>query len=501
MAERVAQFMDLPDSCLALAFAYLAEGSLACSAATCTQIVSVARADRLWLPLAARRWRFGTAATSSSLLTPGARDVASANALAAALAVPLNRETDAFGFFHRRCNIDFMVATLTLQFDAAKSVRGTPAGGKRHPMVGAVVQIDGLVKAPQYNGCSAVVTSAVSSETDASQERCGVTLLSLPFFRTLSVNLNRLTVLRPALSLADAQKHVLEIGVDSVDILLRLSLLPDSASRGTASYLLGLVKEEWAVKQWEVLLQDPSRADLLEEGGLVLSQWADPSIDVSAVRAQLKSLADSASSQTAAGASLRDRIDIVNRVLFDEYGLTGNVTNYYDPNNSFLHAVLKARKGIPISLSIIWAALARRLAIPCFLCPSMPQHVLVRVSTGTNSVTEDMYLDVFGRKTMDFQGLQAFVNGMGIPFNALVNTDFVAERPATAVYARQLRNLMGIYGSALERNTRWDVAGLQDYIAVLSQSIVVAGAAEQRGLRQQRDMVREQRDRALGIVG
>ena len=54
---------------------------------------------------------------------------------------------------------------------------------------------------------------------------------------------------------------------------------------------------------------------------------------------------------------------MLNRVLFHEYGLRGNTDHYTDPLNSYLDQVLIRRKGIPISLSIVYLLVAERVGM------------------------------------------------------------------------------------------------------------------------------------------
>ena len=52
---------------------------------------------------------------------------------------------------------------------------------------------------------------------------------------------------------------------------------------------------------------------------------------------------------------------VMNRVLFHEYGFRGAGKDFENPQNSFLHRVLERRKGLPITLSVIYILIARRL--------------------------------------------------------------------------------------------------------------------------------------------
>ena len=58
-----------------------------------------------------------------------------------------------------------------------------------------------------------------------------------------------------------------------------------------------------------------------------------------------------------------DAVAVINRVLFDEEGFTGNRDDYYDPENSYLDRVLTRRTGIPITLSIVYLEVARQLGL------------------------------------------------------------------------------------------------------------------------------------------
>src|SRR5262245_24986057 len=60
------------------------------------------------------------------------------------------------------------------------------------------------------------------------------------------------------------------------------------------------------------------------------------------------------------------RLESAVRWLYEDAGFYGNVANYYDPRNSFLHEVLVRRTGIPISLAIVLLEACRRAEIPAY---------------------------------------------------------------------------------------------------------------------------------------
>jgi len=222
-------------------------------------------------------------------------------------------------------------------------------------------------------------------------------------------------------------------------------------------------------------MKEPSQAMTLEEGALVLSQWAYPHADVAGMRATLQQLAARATALGAVRQSSRQekphREEVeeiaaaLNKVLYDEFGLHGNVQDYYNPENSLLHRVLDRRRGIPISLCIVWSAVARRVGLESHPLAFMPQHVLIRVpvrrqemTDGLGLETTDLYIDAFdGGKIMDWESVLTFlsqtlnVRPVDLPASVIEASGFyqrfVEVQPPVRLYMRLLSNLMHIFRS------------------------------------------------------
>jgi regulator of sirC expression with transglutaminase-like and TPR domain len=77
-------------------------------------------------------------------------------------------------------------------------------------------------------------------------------------------------------------------------------------------------------------------------------------------------------------------------VLFDEEGFTGNAEDYYNTANNFLPAVLEAKRGLPITLSLIYKNVAGRLGIRAFGI-NLPGHFLVGVECGESVMLVDPF--------------------------------------------------------------------------------------------------------------
>jgi len=114
----------------------------------------------------------------------------------------------------------------------------------------------------------------------------------------------------------------------------------------------------------------------LETGALLLARTVFPDLDVGLSCRRLDDLAARCRELIAEPLSVREKCRVMNRVLFHENGYRGNLEHYTDPLNSFLPLVLERRKGIPISLSIVYLLVAQRLGID--LEPvGLPGHFMV----------------------------------------------------------------------------------------------------------------------------
>jgi regulator of sirC expression with transglutaminase-like and TPR domain len=86
----------------------------------------------------------------------------------------------------------------------------------------------------------------------------------------------------------------------------------------------------------------------------------------------------------------RDFIEKAQKYLFEDLGFHGNQTDYFDPLNSCLNQVLERRTGIPVSLSVLYMEVARRLAMPVYGI-GLPRHFIIQVDDGNFAAYIDPY--------------------------------------------------------------------------------------------------------------
>lgn len=150
-------------------------------------------------------------------------------------------------------------------------------------------------------------------------------------------------------------------GKESADFLQELARQPDQALARHASQYLRELNFTDPVSEFRDFIRSMNYE--LETGALLLSRTVNPSLDVGACCLQLDALAARCRELIAEPATAREKCRVLNRVLFHEHGLHGNSENYADPLNSFLDQVLIRRKGIPISLSIVYLLVAERVGL------------------------------------------------------------------------------------------------------------------------------------------
>lgn len=114
-------------------------------------------------------------------------------------------------------------------------------------------------------------------------------------------------------------------------------------------------------------LADLAGADRLAEANLLLARFVRPDLDEASVMERIGRLAKKVEGDT--HLSLR-------RVISIAEGIGGNVDDYHHPDNHFLDTVLATRRGIPLTLSILWIEVGRRAGIE-MEGVGMPGHFLV----------------------------------------------------------------------------------------------------------------------------
>jgi regulator of sirC expression with transglutaminase-like and TPR domain len=172
-------------------------------------------------------------------------------------------------------------------------------------------------------------------------------------------------------------------------------------------------------------------------GLLFAREIAYPQLDVPHYMQVLDGLAQEAEARVA---EAENPADALVDFLFHEKGFRGNEEAYGDPRNSYLNEVLERRLGIPISLSVLYVAVARRLDIDAYGL-SLPGHFIVGVRQGLVELLLDPFHDGRHLTLEDCERLVRQTTGL----EGVLDPSWL--RPATprAILARMLNNLRVVY--------------------------------------------------------
>jgi regulator of sirC expression with transglutaminase-like and TPR domain len=204
------------------------------------------------------------------------------------------------------------------------------------------------------------------------------------------------------------------------------------------------------------------------ETALSLAQDAFPDVDLQGTLAEIDELALRLKRRLPRNAGLADKIVALNRFFFRELGFAGNLNDYYDPDNSHLNVVVKRRRGIPISLAVLYMEIGEQIGVPV-KGVSFPGHFLLRLTLPEGDVMLDPTTGESLSEARMVDMLEPYLShtageSIGSALRMLL-------QPATGreIIARMLRNLKAIY----VQTERWHrlLAVQQRLVVLLPESI------------------------------
>jgi regulator of sirC expression with transglutaminase-like and TPR domain len=186
----------------------------------------------------------------------------------------------------------------------------------------------------------------------------------------------------------------------------------------------------------------------LAQACLLIAQDPYPALDVGRYMDEIERMARRLSAGLPQGRDLEERIVALNEFLFGELGFHGNARDYYDPRNSYLNDVLERRTGIPITLSVLYMELGRRLGL-AVEGVSFPGHFLVRVQLRGGTMVLDPFLGGAPQSEAELRARLKRVIPEGVaddvPVAELPLDQFLEPASKRQILMRLLRNLKAIY--------------------------------------------------------
>lgn len=203
------------------------------------------------------------------------------------------------------------------------------------------------------------------------------------------------------------------------------------------------VRDAQAAERLRRLVERNADDASLAEGALLIAREHYPDLDIDHYLARLDTLGAILHARLPDDAGAVDRILVLNRFLFEEQGFGPNRDDFADPRNSFLNEVLERRVGIPITLSIVYIEVGRRIGLALDGL-SFPQHFLVKCALPEGAAVLDPFL---AGASLSIEDLQRRLGALRLghrPSRAEVSALLVAAS-RREILARVLRNLKAVY--------------------------------------------------------
>ena len=176
-------------------------------------------------------------------------------------------------------------------------------------------------------------------------------------------------------------------------------------------------------------------------GACAIALHALPDLDPLHVSEALDQLADTVNQRARSG-SRRAIVAHAHALLFDEQGYVGDTEDYYDPLNSYLPCVIERRRGLPITLCLVYKLVLGRLGVAVRGIDA-PGHFLARIDDSGEGGS--MLVDPFsgGRVLSEHEAIELVRLNAGP--SAELGTDVLAIATHRRWLRRMLRNLMNVF--------------------------------------------------------
>ena len=196
-------------------------------------------------------------------------------------------------------------------------------------------------------------------------------------------------------------------------------------------------------ERFRQMVSGPDEAIDLAEAALLIASEEYRDLDIAAYLGRLDEMAAALRRRLRADISPADTIIALNRFLFEEQGFSGNAADYYDPRHSFLNEVLDRKRGIPLTLALVYIEIGRRIGLPVQGI-SFPAHFLVKCQLREGTVVLDPYAKGI---SLSFDEIRQRIKNLrhGVEPPRSVIAGMLAAASNKDILVRMLRNLKGIY--------------------------------------------------------
>jgi regulator of sirC expression with transglutaminase-like and TPR domain len=196
------------------------------------------------------------------------------------------------------------------------------------------------------------------------------------------------------------------------------------------------------LEYFATLVQSDDNFPLLE-AAVSIGHIQAPEMDVQGVLSQVDAWLVRLRRRVASDAAPLARLLALNQFFYKDLGFGGNLNDYYATGNSYIHALLESRRGIPISMAVVWLELAQGIGLNA-AGVSFPGHFLIKISLPMGQAVIDPLTgqSFSGEKLSEMLEPYRLSPDFEVPMGL-----YLQAAPAREILARMLRNLKEIFKS------------------------------------------------------
>ena len=194
------------------------------------------------------------------------------------------------------------------------------------------------------------------------------------------------------------------------------------------------------------LVQSDADFPLLEAAAS-LAQDDYPDLDVQQVLGSVDQLLARLKRRFAADAPPLQKLRALNQFFYRDLNFAGNLNHYYDPENSYISAILQTRRAIPITLAVVWLELAQGVGLAARGI-GFPGHFMVKVNLPNGQVVIDpvdgqsLSREELSERLEPFRRRSGLIDEFEVPLGL-----YLQVAPPRDIIARMLHNLKEIHTS------------------------------------------------------
>lgn len=125
-----------------------------------------------------------------------------------------------------------------------------------------------------------------------------------------------------------------------------------------------------------VLDWSESGATNLLEGALNIAKYQFPDLEYEVIDSHINKIKQKVWLEFNESLTALEKVKVLNHILYGVCGFTGNIDNFFDPNNHYINTLIETKKGGPVVMSIFYSIVAQRLGMPVFGV-SLPKNFLL----------------------------------------------------------------------------------------------------------------------------